>query len=941
MTGFQFDPKKYSKLSKIFNLPERETKVYTGLLSLGSGTLGQISLVSGLDIISTAEVLKSLEQQGFIKKIAGPISRFIVMEPWLQSFVLMFDTSSLVSLQQAFTKQVEEETSKVNDRFEHAKKFVEDTIDQVQKEFGDSLQNLSDVFMSVKGTVDFTYTDLETVKTEMLQLNEGLATGLEKVRTEIQESIQKSTVAVNMKLSEVTTQLLNMIKQENQSYLDSTEDKFINQDDLLVKSISHFSDGLVSYLTEAQKDISNRASQLEELILNLQKEHKEAVSHIISQRKEFQSIYQDSFIQKHEEASNNLNITGTKVKELNERLLKEFQAKISDYHKNLEDFNAFINEKRSVFDRLHTKAENFILETTGWVSSNVKLLLASFEPVKLEIDRLVRVVEQNQSVLKFMSESTMRVLDARQDLKNLRKWLEEQPRKRGIRKIDDAYSLFDKIDKGLSDLSMDFTGRQQRSVDMLKENEGTIEEVKGVLVDKSASVVQEIETRFNQFLASLSESTNQIRSEFSDDLTEKVETDLKERKEAIDQLEQKYLEEHKNILEYLDQGISTQRENLVTFKDDHLKSLNQIEESVHQKFDAEINQFAEKITDLKNLHKDYYDVVNETLNGLREKPAEIMQSYIDTIEGVRSQRLKMTQEHVEKNREVVFEHFEDGIAQYNAYVNAWGDAIQKIIDKTLENQIMKIETNPQTFDQNYSEKKSMVAAQLELLEESFNTTLKEHTQVSQNFTGKVIEASQTSLDRVKKSAIEGIFDNINVEFSNAVSGAIFKMKETNTTLRDVWEMARAYNIPENTVQTDVLVGESAVVMMMKDMIQRAQRSLMIVMPKPDLQSLILVSRLPARIRVDVVGDFRSAPKKILRKVLEANVRLRQNDNPEFWVTMVDQAELLIAPGVGEDEDEESFSGMVTSATKMITLFSGAIRNLTIRAREVSLSSLGV
>ncbi|MFX0061568.1 MAG: helix-turn-helix domain-containing protein [Candidatus Hermodarchaeota archaeon] len=940
MTGFQFDPKKYSKLSKIFNLPERETKVYTGLLSLGSGTLGQISLASGLDIISTAEVLKSLEQQGFIKKIAGPVSRFIVMEPWLQSFVLMFDTSSLVSLQQAFTKQVEMETSNVNDRFEHAKKFVEDTIAQVQKEFGDSLQNLSDVFMSVKGTVDFTYTDLETVKNEMLQLNETLATGLEKVRTEIQASIQKSTVAVNMKLSEVTTQLLNTIKQENQSYLDSTEEKFINQDELLVKSISHFSDGLVSYLTEAQKDISNRASQLEELILNLQKEHKKAVSHIISQRKEFQSTYKDSFVQKHEEASNNLNITGTKVKELNERLLKEFQAKISDYRKNLEEFNAFINEKRSVFDRLHTKAENFILETTGWVSSNVKLLLASFEPVKLEIDRLVRVVEQNQSVLKFMSESTMRVLDARQDLKTLRKWLEDQPRKRGIQKIDDAYSLFDKIDKGLGDLSMDFTGRQQRSVDMLKENEGTIEEVKGVLVDKSSTVVQEIETRFNQFLASLSESTNQIRSEFDQDLTKSVENTLKERKEAIGQLEQKYLEEHKNILEYLDQGILAQRENLVTFKDNHLKSLNQIEESIHQEFDTEVNQFAEKTTDMENLHKDYYDVVNETLNSQREKPGEIIQSYIDTIEDVRKQRLKMTQEHVEKNREVVFEHFEDGIAQYNAYVNAWGEAIQKIIDKTLENQINKVETNPQKFDQNYNEKKNMVAAQLELLEESFNTMFREHTQVSQNFTGKVVEASQTSLDRVKKSAIEGIFDNINAEFSNAVSGAIFKMKETNTTLRDVWEMARAYEIPENTVQTDVLVGESAVVMMMKDMIQRAQRSLMIVMPKPDLQSLILVSRLPARIRVDVVGDFRSAPQKILRKVLEANVRLRQNDNPEFWVTMVDQAELLIAPGVGEDEDEESFSGMVTSATKMVTLFSGAIRNLTIRAREVSLSSLG-
>ena len=92
MVGLKASSEELKEITDILGLTDDEQGiVYLNLLSLGMATLGQLSLVSGLDFIQTQEALNVLVGSNLAKRIPGKIGRYIALQPFLKAFMLSYD----------------------------------------------------------------------------------------------------------------------------------------------------------------------------------------------------------------------------------------------------------------------------------------------------------------------------------------------------------------------------------------------------------------------------------------------------------------------------------------------------------------------------------------------------------------------------------------------------------------------------------------------------------------------------------------------------------------------------------------------------------------------------------------------------------------------------------------------------------------------------------
>ena len=142
------------------------------------------------------------------------------------------------------------------------------------------------------------------------------------------------------------------------------------------------------------------------------------------------------------------------------------------------------------------------------------------------------------------------------------------------------------------------------------------------------------------------------------------------------------------------------------------------------------------------------------------------------------------------------------------------------------------------------------------------------------------------------------------------------------------------HLDPSLLDSDLVIGEPAIIMLLRDLTLRTKSSLTILMPRPELQTLISASKLPFKARVSIIGDFRKVPKATINKILaSSNVRLKQLDGIEFWGCIRDAEELLICPepvSLGKEE----LIGVITTNGNLVDLFSQEIITYTTKSREI-------
>lgn len=176
---------------------------------------------------------------------------------------------------------------------------------------------------------------------------------------------------------------------------------------------------------------------------------------------------------------------------------------------------------------------------------------------------------------------------------------------------------------------------------------------------------------------------------------------------------------------------------------------------------------------------------------------------------------------------------------------------------------------------------------------------------------------------------------------NEISALTFSIQEMKRRLDTLFQLSRkvsaATTQKEVGLTTDVVYGETTFILVLRDMASRARISLTILMPHPEIQTLIATSKLslPVCTRTLIVGDFTKVPKNILKKVIASKIRMKQS-NVDFWGCVRDNEEVLIGPSPEPGEEMEDLIGIISTNPIMVRFFGQQIGSLASKGQNLNI-----
>ncbi|MHA2165861.1 MAG: hypothetical protein ACXAAT_08380, partial [Candidatus Hodarchaeales archaeon] len=212
---------------------------------------------------------------------------------------------------------------------------------------------------------------------------------------------------------------------------------------------------------------------------------------------------------------------------------------------------------------------------------------------------------------------------------------------------------------------------------------------------------------------------------------------------------------------------------------------------------------------------------------------------------------------------------------------------------------------------------------------------------TKNYAETQLETYNSNLDETKE-IISTYLESTEAQLEHEISALIFSIKQMKQKLSKVESAMSSVDITDvdpSLLDSDLIIGESVIIMLLRDLTMRTKSSLTVLMPRPELQTLRVASKLPFKARVTIIGDFRKVPKTTLKKVTaSSNLRLKQLDGIEFWGCIRDAEELLICPEPKNPETEE-LVGVITTNENLVELFTQEIITYTTRSKEILPSDL--
>ncbi|MHA2296427.1 MAG: helix-turn-helix domain-containing protein [Candidatus Hodarchaeales archaeon] len=262
--------------------------------------------------------------------------------------------------------------------------------------------------------------------------------------------------------------------------------------------------------------------------------------------------------------------------------------------------------------------------------------------------------------------------------------------------------------------------------------------------------------------------------------------------------------------------------------------------------------------------------------------------------------------------------------------------LKKQIDKRLSSSL-DILDNKEMFDK-------FMSSNIKPVREELMTNVQEgYKEDAEKFldgaSKKLIDICYMILEENQKKS-KKLLDKSRKEFDVTILNLVEKIKETRSTLRQIFLASRSMEIP-GELSTDVLHGESSIVLMMRDLITRTKRNLTIIMPQPELQSLMKAAELSVKnpsVRINVTGDLAKTPKSILKKILaESNIRIKQYPEIEFWCVVRDNEEIILAPHV--EDTEKTMIGIISQNNELIQLIQGQVQGYGIRGTDLTVDKI--
>ncbi|UCG00376.1 MAG: hypothetical protein JSW11_12075 [Candidatus Heimdallarchaeota archaeon] len=383
--------------------------------------------------------------------------------------------------------------------------------------------------------------------------------------------------------------------------------------------------------------------------------------------------------------------------------------------------------------------------------------------------------------------------------------------------------------------------------------------------------------------------------------------------EDIDRLNNTLNEIEDEIVQATEIGINEVRKIL----DEEVKllsrNLQEIKLKICSEFRTSFKEFLHtKNQGMKTQIEAGESVFNEKVNGFNKKLEELSTDFLDNLFILVQQTEKEFEANLKEylEKEPVFD-------------------VEKSSFKGLQSDIDEL-------SENSAEGLKSVLTKVTDLENKFDVYVSGLKAFTANFANAQSDEVNLTLNRTKE-ILNSQITKVEQQLEHEISALSFSIKEMKQKLNKISELSQAVDISDiepSFLSTDLVIGETAIIMMLRDLTLRAKASLTILMPRPELQTLITASKLPTRTRISIIGDFRKVPESTLKKILSsANVRLKQLDTVDFWGCIRDSEELLVCPEPKHPE-KEGLIGVITANENLVELFSQELMTYTTRSREI-------
>ena len=119
------------------------------------------------------------------------------------------------------------------------------------------------------------------------------------------------------------------------------------------------------------------------------------------------------------------------------------------------------------------------------------------------------------------------------------------------------------------------------------------------------------------------------------------------------------------------------------------------------------------------------------------------------------------------------------------------------------------------------------------------------------------------------------------QIDNEISALNYSISEMKRQLNTIFNLSSKVNTQTKEdlsgLTTDLVFGETTFLLLLKDITSRTKVSLTVLMPHPEIQTLMSAIKLPLSVRTRIlfIGDFSKVPQNILKKVMSSQVKLRQ------------------------------------------------------------------
>ncbi|MHA1121993.1 MAG: helix-turn-helix domain-containing protein [Candidatus Heimdallarchaeota archaeon] len=284
------------------DLSEKEIRVYSTVLGLGTATIGEINLAIKMELPEIYVQIKQLEEIGYIKQIPGKVPRYIAMEPFLKNYAQVTSQVKLglIKIRDSFQTQASEFEIKVKTIVPGLSDFCErektvrvseswkkmDRLEEIINQMIDNsylqLTHLTNIIstwptQSIEHTIPAFEEDLSKSKDTFVSAISKYADSLVIDSRDIRDKLEKATIHHKILVAErleklkgdidnsITELRDNIVKKNfttSSSYSANLDEKDISARETAAELISGLIRNVVVLAREKSGDISSDVAQM-------------------------------------------------------------------------------------------------------------------------------------------------------------------------------------------------------------------------------------------------------------------------------------------------------------------------------------------------------------------------------------------------------------------------------------------------------------------------------------------------------------------------------------------------------------------------------------------------------------------------------------------------------------------------------------------------------